>query len=133
MFLGKKQTGYMTQMPAMNMVTQPGMMDGMQGPGMMDGMQVPGMPYESFEQVTTDGMYTASQTQVGFDPCGPYYEHTELEIEKQPQVYVVKKGDTVYKIAKRYGLDWRELAGYNHLGNPNLIYPGERLFIPPRY
>ncbi|NLI93982.1 MAG: LysM peptidoglycan-binding domain-containing protein [Peptococcaceae bacterium] len=149
MFFGKKQTGFMTQPPAINMVQPgivdgmqaPGMMDGMHTPGMMDGMQTAGMPYEGFgaEQVGPDGVYSVTQTETGYacDPCGycePYYEHTEIEVEKPlPQVYVVKKGDTVYKIAKRYGLDWRELAGYNHLGNPNLIYPGERLFIPPRY
>lgn len=119
MFFGKKQTGFVTQPPAVNMVEQ---------------------TYEGYgpEQMTPDGMYT-SQTEMGYacDPCGycaPYYEHTEMAVDKpQPQIYVVQKGDTVYKIAQKFGLDWRELAGYNHLGNPDLIYPGERLFIPPRY
>lgn len=129
MYFGKK-SGYMDQQPAVNMVNQP---------EMMDGMQASGMPYESyaFEHVTPEGMY-ASQTQMGYtcDPCGycaPYCEHKEIETEKMPQVYVVQKGDSVYKIAQKYGMDWRELAGYNHLGNPDLIYPGERLFIPPQY
>ncbi|MGI5901878.1 MAG: LysM peptidoglycan-binding domain-containing protein [Desulfitobacteriia bacterium] len=53
-------------------------------------------------------------------------------VRECPEVYVVKKGDTVYKIAQRYCVDWRELARFNNLCNPNLIYPGDRLFIPPR-
>lgn len=101
------------------------------GMAMMQGSPQGPYPYDG----SPDGMH-AAHAQMGYDPCGycgPYYECV-CEFEKpQPQIYVVKKGDTVYKIAKRHGLDWRELAGYNHLGNPDLIYPGERLFIPPRY
>ena len=44
--------------------------------------------------------------------------------------YVVVAGDTVSKIAIRYGLDWKELAQYNELANPNLIYVGQTLKIP---
>lgn len=116
MFFGKNQTGFMNQQPAVNMVNQ---------------------PYEGFvpEQAAPDGMYPTPQMpmEMGYtcDPCGCC--QCEIEVEKpQPQVYVVQKGDSVYKIAQKFGLDWRELAGYNHLGNPDLIYPGERLFIPPR-
>lgn len=133
MYFGRK-SGYMNQ-PDMTGMTQPEMMGMMNQPEMMSG-PAPGMPYEScqYEQMTPEGMY-AAQTQAGYacDPCGcvPYYEHQEYH-KPMPEIYVVQKGDTVYKIAQRYGLDWRELAGYNHLGNPDLIYPGERLFIPPR-
>lgn len=117
MFFGKRQTGYMNQPPAFNMANQP-----------MEGFTP--------DQAAPEGMCT-TQPQMGYtcDPCGycvPCYEHG-METEPQPQVYVVQKGDSVYKIATRFGMDWRELAGYNHLGNPDLIYPGERLFIPPRY
>ncbi|MFZ3102336.1 MAG: LysM domain-containing protein [Desulfitobacteriaceae bacterium] len=74
-----------------------------------------------------------------YDPCCPprQCEHSECDLDIEPRpmphVHIVRKGETVYKIAKLHGLDWRELAGYNHLGNPNLIYPGQRLEIPPRY
>ncbi|UWG99103.1 LysM peptidoglycan-binding domain-containing protein [Dehalobacter sp. DCM] len=146
MYFGRK-SGNMNQ-PAMAGMMQPEMMGmnepdmmGMNQPEMMTG-QAPGMPYENYqyEQMTPEGMYSA-QTQAGYacvpcdpcDPCGcvPYDEHHEHH-KPLPEIYVVQKGDSVYKIAQRYGLDWRELAGYNHLGNPDLIYPGERLFIPPR-
>ncbi len=123
MFFGKKQTGFMNQPPAVNMVNQP---------GTMPEMPTPGMAYEGYAPGMYDGMY--DQTPMGYicEPCDPCAD-IECIVKPEPQVYVVQKGDTVYKIAKRFGMDWRELAGYNHLGNPDLIYPGERLFIPPRY
>ncbi|MCG1026203.1 MAG: LysM peptidoglycan-binding domain-containing protein [Dehalobacter sp. 4CP] len=141
MYFGRK-SGYMNQPPAVNMMNQPdmtGMMNQPEMTGMMNQQDMMGMMnpemMSQYEQMGPEGMY-AEQTQSGYtcDPCGctPYYEHMEVH-KPLPEVYVVQKGDTVYKIAQRYGLDWRELAGYNHLGNPDLIYPGERLFIPPRY
>ena len=44
--------------------------------------------------------------------------------------YVVVAGDTVGKIAVKYGVDWKELAQYNKLANPDLIYVGQTLKIP---
>lgn len=135
MFFGKKETGFMNQPTAVNMVNQPGMEHGMM-PGMMPGMEpgmAPGMGYEGFgPDRLFDGM--CDQAPMGYvcEPCDPCH-HVECIEKPEPQIYVVQKGDTVYKIAQRFGLDWRELAGYNHLGNPDLIYPGERLFIPPRF
>lgn len=98
------------------------MMPGMQGP-MMPGMQQPayaaGMPGE--------GHLVVAQTVPS--PCDP----CNVEYAPVAHIHVVRRGETVYSIANMHGLDWRELAGYNHLGNPNLIYPGEHLEIPPRH
>lgn len=44
-----------------------------------------------------------------------------------PETYVVMRGDTLSAIAFRYELDWRDLAAWNRLDNPNLIYAGQRL------
>ncbi|MBP1759336.1 MAG: LysM protein,collagen triple helix repeat protein, partial [Firmicutes bacterium] len=46
------------------------------------------------------------------------------------EVYVVKKGDTVWKIAQRYGTTMQAIILANNLRNPDLIYPGQVLFIP---
>ena len=46
------------------------------------------------------------------------------------EVYVVKKGDSIYKIAKRYGTTMQAIILGNNLRNPDLIYPGQVLFIP---
>ena len=50
--------------------------------------------------------------------------------EIKPNVYIVKKGDTLSKIASLYGLTYQYLASYNNIINPNLIYPGEVIKIP---
>ena len=44
--------------------------------------------------------------------------------------YVVKAGDTLFAIGRRYGVNPYEIARYNHLANPNLIYVGQKLRIP---
>ncbi|MQY50232.1 peptidoglycan DD-metalloendopeptidase family protein [Rhodocyclus gracilis] len=44
-------------------------------------------------------------------------------------VYVVKKGDTLYGIALDNGLDYRELASWNGIENPNLILVGQQLRV----
>jgi len=42
----------------------------------------------------------------------------------------VQAGDTLGGIATRYGTTWATLASYNHISNPNLIYPQQTLCIP---
>ncbi len=44
--------------------------------------------------------------------------------------YVVKSGDWLSKIGRTYGVDWRVLAEYNNLANPDLIFPGQVINIP---
>jgi Iap family predicted aminopeptidase/LysM repeat protein len=46
--------------------------------------------------------------------------------------YMVKEGDVLWKIAKQYGTTWQELAKYNSLVNPNLIYPNQKILIPDK-
>ena len=49
------------------------------------------------------------------------------EPDWRPKTYVVKRGDTLYAIALDHGLDYRDLAAWNNLGNINLIRPGQVL------
>lgn len=46
------------------------------------------------------------------------------------EIYIVKAGDVLSRIAKAYGLDWRMLAEYNKLDNPHLILIGQQIKIP---
>lgn len=44
--------------------------------------------------------------------------------------YTVKKGDTLWGIAKRYGVALKTLIAWNpQIKNPNLIYPGEQVRV----
>lgn len=46
-------------------------------------------------------------------------------------VYVVRKGDTLWGIAKRWGVTLKALIAANpQIKNPNLIYPGNEVRIP---
>jgi lipoprotein NlpD len=47
-------------------------------------------------------------------------------------VYVVKPQDTVYSIAWRYGLDFRDLARWNNIGSDFRITVGQTLVLTPR-
>lgn len=50
-----------------------------------------------------------------------------------PPVYEVTRGDTLYSIAFRYGLDWRDVAQWNRIEPPYTIRPGQslRMTRPP--
>ncbi len=56
--------------------------------------------------------------------------------KEQPKTYVVKKGDSLWSIAKRIygdGSKWRKIYEANKkvIGkNPNTIFPGQKLVIP---
>jgi LysM repeat protein len=56
--------------------------------------------------------------------------------KEQPKTYVVRKGDNLWAIAKRFygaGSKWPTIYAANKkvIGkNPNLIYPGQKLVIP---
>lgn len=51
---------------------------------------------------------------------------------KEDIVYVVKSGDVLWKIAKTYGYTYQEIAAYNNLKNPHLIFVGQKLLIPTK-
>jgi len=44
----------------------------------------------------------------------------------------VRRGDTLYSIAFRYGLDYRELAEWNAISRPYVIYPGQTIRLEPQ-
>ncbi len=45
-------------------------------------------------------------------------------------VHIVRRGETLYSIARRYGVDMWSIARTNGIANPNHIYAGQRLVIP---
>jgi LysM repeat protein len=50
--------------------------------------------------------------------------------EAADSVYVVRRGDTLYSVARRYGTTVNAIVRANGLRNPNWIYVGQRLVIP---
>ena len=49
--------------------------------------------------------------------------------ETFPATYVVKPGDTLWQIARKYGLTVSEIINLNQLVNPDMIYPNQVLVL----
>lgn len=47
-------------------------------------------------------------------------------------IYVVRPGDTLWKLAKRFNSTVEDIADINRIENPDLIYPGQRFIILKR-
>jgi lipoprotein NlpD len=52
-----------------------------------------------------------------------------VEPDLRPDFYTVKKGDTLALIALDHGLDYRDLAAWNNIENPNMIRIGQQLTL----
>ncbi|GAB1476285.1 amidohydrolase [Bacillota bacterium] len=46
--------------------------------------------------------------------------------------HVVKKGDVLWKIAKEHNTTYQELAKYNKIADPNMIFPNQVIKIPDK-
>lgn len=47
------------------------------------------------------------------------------------KIHIVQKGDTLWKIAQKYGVDFNQLKSMNtHLANPDAIMPGMKIKVP---
>ena len=53
------------------------------------------------------------------------------EPDARPEFYTVKRGDTLYSVALDAGLDYKELAAWNQLDDPNVIKVGQQLRLRP--
>ena len=47
-------------------------------------------------------------------------------------VYTIQRGDTLMKIAARYGTTVQTLVELNNIANKNKIYAGHKLLIPAK-
>lgn len=62
------------------------------------------------------------------------YPNMKLKINKIMEskdidIYIVKKNDTLSKIAKKFNVDIEDILNLNNIKNPNLIYPNMKLKI----
>jgi len=72
--------------------------------------------------------------------CGPSWSPVEKGSGSNGQYtatadgfYRVRRGDSLYTIAFKLGMDWRDLAEWNDIRSPYIIYPNQelRLTAPP--
>ena len=67
--------------------------------------------------------------QRGARASAPTVSVISTTVPDTPRHYVVVKGDTLYSIAFRFGVDFRQLAKANRIGAPFTIYPDQRLVL----
>ncbi|KAB7627946.1 peptidoglycan DD-metalloendopeptidase family protein [Alkalilimnicola sp. S0819] len=60
----------------------------------------------------------------------PVYTRGEQSIPASG-IYQVRRGDTLYSISFRHGLDYRRVAAWNRIGAPYRIYPGQKIRLRP--
>lgn len=61
--------------------------------------------------------------------CGssrPYYQKQTITKD----YYIVKKGDTLYSISRKYNIPPKKLIQYNLITNPKEIEPGKKIYFP---
>lgn len=47
------------------------------------------------------------------------------------KIHIVQKGDTLWKVSKKYGVSFEELKQLNsQLSNPDMMMPGMKIKIP---
>lgn len=68
------------------------------------------------------------------EALGSLYEEVQKRVNEilkaeKDTIYIVKKGDNLTKIAKKYGTTVQKLKKLNNLENANLIFPGQKLKI----
>ncbi len=64
--------------------------------------------------------------------CIPYKRKKAVKrSSKKYYIYTVKQGDSLKKIAKRFGVSWREIKRFNKLRS-NVIRVGQKLKIPKK-
>jgi len=76
---------------------------------------------------TTPHIADSKTTTVATTTVSPKPANT---VAAPPDYYVVKKGDTLSVIAKRYGFSVQQLANYNNIKNINALSIGQKIKIP---
>jgi lipoprotein NlpD len=61
-------------------------------------------------------------------PVGVYRAQSQ---QAPPTVYKVKRGDTLYSVSWRFGMDFKKVASINDIRSPYTIYVGQKLRFKP--
>ncbi|MEH6549565.1 MAG: peptidoglycan DD-metalloendopeptidase family protein [Pseudomonadales bacterium] len=83
------------------------------------------MKYKSFVLLFLMAALAACSHNARKVPVEEYSKGSEKSSE-----YTVRKGDTLYAVSWRYGMEFKRLAAANKIGSPYTIFPGQRLYIP---
>ena len=74
--------------------------------------------------------YSLVDGQVIIPETPPKEEVKEEASNTNEEIYIVKSGDTLSAIARKYGTTYQKLATYNNISNPSRISIGQKIKIP---
>ena len=60
----------------------------------------------------------------------PKRTNIDMDMDDNFMTYTVQNGDTIIEIARKYGLDYKQLLALNGLDKEEYIYPGQSILIP---
>jgi len=61
-------------------------------------------------------------------PQSIQHENNQSRMSNNTSAYIVKKGDTLYSIGRKFGIDFHILAKRNGISSPYEIYVGQRIY-----
>lgn len=79
-----------------------------------------------------NGVYSVPWKKHGKLKYIDYSENKKSNDSKSEIIHIVKKGETLFKIANMYGTTVNELVKLNNLSNPDLILINQKLYIKER-
>jgi len=85
--------------------------------------------FNTINQLPIEQQDAPEETLVFAPTVVPTAISTEIEVPKQHLYYEVRKGDTLYSIARHFGTTVEALAEANQISNPSLIYPRQILYV----
>ena len=75
-------------------------------------------------------IYSGQKLRISFNNSENNENNENNESNNNQRItYIVRRGDCLWRIARRYGVTVRYLANLNGIKNPRLIYPGQVLVI----
>ena len=90
---------------------------------------LPTFTYKNFYQLFGIGSIALISVILAACSTTPVQEQRPIYVKgaSVPQYYIVREGESLSRIAMRYGLDYRRIAAINGLDSNYTIYPGQRL------
>ena len=87
---------------------------------------------EDFNQLTV-AYESLQQKKAPAPPKAEVSQPVKKEATPQPKTgyHVVSRGETLYRISKKYGISVDELRRLNHMDPNSLIHPGQELLVSP--
>ncbi|QBD85409.1 LysM peptidoglycan-binding domain-containing protein [Clostridium tetani] len=84
---------------------------------------------KELRDVKTISVDRKNYLEAGTKPQAKPQPKPEIKPSQKKVVYKVKSGDSLYRIGKRYKIDYKTIAKDNGIKNPNLIFIGQKIII----